>query len=74
MYTLELLRKSYFQPSTTKTDNIDHPTIKIGIWPLGGFEGSLFKKIKNLFRSIKSKVIYFKLQKYETSTNFFLKL
>jgi len=40
VYTLQLAQKSYFQPSTTKSDNIGHLTFKTGqIWPLGGFEG-----------------------------------
>ena len=50
VYTLQLSQKSDFQPSTTKSDNIGHPTIEIGqIWPLGGFQGDFvffFKKIK----------------------------
>ena len=38
IFTLELSLKSDFQPSTTKPDNIDHPTVKTGqIWPLGWF-------------------------------------
>ena len=38
-YTLQLFQKSDFQPLTTKSDNIGHPTVKTGqIWPLGGFE------------------------------------
>ena len=28
IFTLELSQKSDFQPSTTKPDNIDHPTVK----------------------------------------------
>ena len=40
IFTLELSQKSDFQPSTTKPDNIGHPTVKTGqIWLLGGFEG-----------------------------------
>ena len=40
IFTLELSQKSDFQPSTTKPDNIGHPTIKTGqIWPLSGFKG-----------------------------------
>jgi len=40
IYTLELLQKFNFQPSTIKLDNIGHPTIENSqIWPLGGFEG-----------------------------------
>ena len=40
IFTLELSKKSDFQPSTTKPDNIGHRTVKTGqIWPLGGFEG-----------------------------------
>ena len=38
IFTLELSQKSNFQPSTTKPDNIGHPTVKTGqIWPLGWF-------------------------------------
>ena len=41
IYTLELSQKFDFPPSTTKSDNIGHPTAKTGqIWPLDGFEGS----------------------------------
>ena len=37
-YTLELSQKSDFQLSTTKPNNIDHPTVETGqIWPLGWF-------------------------------------
>ena len=41
IFTLELSQKSDFQPSTTKPDNIGHPTVKIGqkFDPWGGFEG-----------------------------------
>jgi len=49
IFTLELSQKSDFQLSTTKSDNIGHPTVKTGqIWPLGGFEGgfAFSKKIK----------------------------
>ena len=47
IFTLELLQKSNFQPSTIKSDNIGHPTVKTGqIWPLDGFEGdfAFFRK------------------------------
>ena len=38
VYTLQLLQKSDFQLSTTKSDNTGHPTVKTGkIWPLGWF-------------------------------------
>ena len=38
VYTLQLSQKSDFQLSTTKSDNIGHPTVKTGqIWPLGWF-------------------------------------
>ena len=30
IYALELSQKSDFQPSTTKLDNIDHPTVETG--------------------------------------------
>ena len=30
IFTLELSQKSDFQPSTTKSKNIDHPTVKTG--------------------------------------------
>ena len=34
IYTLELTQKSNFQPSTTKPDDKDHPTVKtMQIWP-----------------------------------------
>ena len=52
-YTLELSQKSDFQPSTTKPDNGDHPTIETGqIWTLRWFsilwELKIFKfKLKN---------------------------
>ena len=40
IFTLELSQKSDFQPSTTKPDNIGHPTIKTEqIRPWGDFEG-----------------------------------
>jgi hypothetical protein len=36
IYTRELSQKSDFQLSTTKPDNIDHPTVETGqIWPNG---------------------------------------
>ena len=35
IYTPELSQKSDFQPLTTKSDNIDHPTVETGqIWLL----------------------------------------
>ena len=38
IFTLELLQKSDFQPSTTKPDNLGYPTVKTGqIWPSGWF-------------------------------------
>ena len=38
IFTLELSQKSDFQHSTTKSDNIGHPTVKTGqIWPLRWF-------------------------------------
>ena len=38
VYTLQLSQKSDFQPSTIKSDNIGHPTVKTGqICPLGWF-------------------------------------
>ena len=40
-YTLQLSQKFDFQPSTTKPDNIGHPTVKPGKFgPWGDFEGS----------------------------------
>jgi len=42
IYTLKLSPKSDFQPSTTKSDNIGHPTVETGNFcPPGGFEGGL---------------------------------
>jgi len=75
IYTLKLSQKFDFS-STRKLDNRDHPIIKTGqIWPLGGFKGGFvfFKYQKVLIRFKKSKLIHFKLEKYETSINFFLK-
>ena len=38
IYTLELPQKFDFQPSTTKLDNKDHPTVETGKFnPLDGF-------------------------------------
>ena len=38
IFSLELSQKSDFQPLTTKSDNIDHPTVKTRqIWPLEWF-------------------------------------
>jgi len=71
-YTLELSQKSDFQPLTTKSDNIGHPTVEIRqIWP--GFQGGFvfFKKIKILIRFKKSKLIYFKLEKMKLVPKFF---
>ena len=46
VYTLQLSQKSNFQPSTTKPDNIGHPTVKTGqIWPEVVFH---FVRIKNI--------------------------
>ena len=70
-YTLELSQKSNFQPSTTKPDNIDHPTAETGqIWPLGWFPMWFCISIKNKksIRSEKSKLIYFESEKYETNS------
>jgi len=65
-YTLELSQKTDFQPSTTKSDNIGHPTVEIGqIWPLGGFQGDFvfFLKNKNLISFEKSRLIHFESEK-----------
>ena len=71
-YTIELSQESNSQSSTTKLDNIGHSTIEIRqIWPLGKVV-LYFKEI--LIRSKKSKLIHFKSEKIETSTNFFLKI
>ena len=38
IFTLELSQKSDFQPSTTKPNNMDRPTVKTGqIWHFGWF-------------------------------------
>ena len=78
IFTLKLSQKSDFQPSTTKPNNISHPTIKTRqIWPLWWFRRwfcIFLKKIKSLIRSKKSKLIHFKTEKYETSIIFFLKM
>ena len=43
VYSLELSLKSDFQPSTTKQNNREHPTIKTDqVWALGGFKGWFF--------------------------------
>jgi len=50
-YTLELSQKSDFQPSTIKSDNIDHPTVQteqIWLLGLGGFQGGFVFFRKNL--------------------------
>ena len=49
-YTLQLSQKFDFQPSTTKPDKKNNPTIQSGqIWPLGGFKGGFyFMKINNI--------------------------
>ena len=78
VYTLQLSQKSDFQPSTTKPDNIGHPTIKTGqIWPMGWFWRWFFiwweLKIFN-FTLIFFKVIHFKSKNYEMGIKSFLKI
>jgi len=43
VYTLELLQKSYFHPSTTRPNNGDHPTAETRqIWSFASFQRWIF--------------------------------
>ena len=70
--------KVHFKPFNYKIGNRGHSTIETGqIGSQGGFEGRFifFKKLKKFQLDLKkSKLIHFKLEKYEISTKNFLKI
>ena len=78
VYTLQLSQKSDFQPSTTKPDNIGHPTVKTGqIWPLEWFWRwfSILWELKIFSFTLKNlQVIHFKSKNYEMGIKSFLKM